>query len=416
MAWIKQLVIAVIALIVLIQVWRISGLVRKSQAAAVSPASNVRVPEKKVQPNGGFDCFPVISESQFLRSCWPIEIVVREDERSSGVCGDVGLFVKNTHARLSPVFNSTILLRKLTLCPNSTFVHVTPNIPATLLETPNVRNWWLGSSNFTDYIPPLPSLTRILCKSKSSCKRYAEHVRPNTNSPVDLPITYISHSTPDLLNEITYLHVNNHVDYNRFLFTYTDPTLATAKALASCWSSSPNLQSSRIVLLGPHNKLSFGFQHDEAAPKYLRFKHAPTLSLFDTREAQVRSGVHFCEGGDLQCIVEARSLGALVVAFGEKVGDGVVDGVNGIVLETKGGDVCELLGRVMNLDIEARWFLGREGRRMYEDDTVTMERALRRIRNETMRHLVGVDDAKVWKRKEKDLRDDLEGKKKGWLW
>ncbi|KAJ3022111.1 UNVERIFIED_CONTAM: hypothetical protein HDU68_009310 [Siphonaria sp. JEL0065] len=339
-----------------------------------------------------------------------------------GICADYAMYIHHAHARLSPGFTPETLSSKVGSCPKSTYLH-SEHLTKTLLHIPNVRNWWIPNIEqiLEQHAVYVPHMHKFLCKTQITCKLLAQYFRTNKihdKSPVDAPLKFMSHSSPDVKKDLDARKMPFYIDYSRFFHSYGSSGRKNTPALIECWKRHPEWP--RLTIVGNKDKKEFGFTDDNVPTNMRIYSRLPIGEL---RDLQMRNGIHLCPSqmeGYGHYINEARSLGALVVTTdAAPMNEMVFDGVNGILIyHDKGNlttktfppqfmyevyltadEICSAVERVLAIELESRVFLGREGRVAYDLDTNVMEQNMALINNETLLHLYQdgwKQDSKVW--------------------
>ncbi|KAI9338757.1 hypothetical protein BDR26DRAFT_404878 [Obelidium mucronatum] len=246
-------------------------------------------------------------------------------------------------------------------------------------------------------------------------------------NPIDSPLKFMSHSSPDAMKDIQARNMTYHVDYNRFFHSYGSSGRKNTPALIECWKRHPTWP--RLTVVGNKEASDFGF-NDDSNPVPGNMRIHSRLPIRELRDLQMRNGVHLCPSqmeGYGHYINEARSLGALVVTTdAPPMNEMVMDGVNGILINHDKGnltdktfppkfmyevyltadEICSAVERVLEMELESRVFLGREGRVAYDSDMLLMQHNMAIISKETVLHLFQdgwKPDFRAWEQRLRDM-------------
>ncbi|ORY41679.1 hypothetical protein BCR33DRAFT_718818, partial [Rhizoclosmatium globosum] len=350
--------------------------------------------------------------TNYVDSCFPIEIATSQGGRSMGHCSDFVNYIVYGAANggrggrlATDQFPKTVFDVKARNCANhSIFIHGEFPLVQLLNRTDGtgVRNMWMPNLEQMDHNQAwiFTKISKVLCKTRITCAAIDKYLAASGIS--DPPKTqFMSHSSVDVMKEVQEKNINvkRKQDFNKFFHSYGLSKRKHTIELVDCWKRHP--EWGQLTVVGYLNKKKFG-----KVPRNVKIFNR--LPIDELRKLQFESGVHICPSqaeGYGHYINEARSLSALVVTTNyPPMNEFVTDGESGILIDyetayhfdhqliapnyflpevhVSPNNICSAMERVMALDIDKRKQLGKQARVRYDEDTALLIKNVEKLHEE----------------------------------
>lgn len=118
-------------------------------------------------------------EQLYLSTCYPIEIMTNQGERSMGLCSDWAQYIYHARARISDQYSSETISAKLRNCPNSIYLH--GEHPKEDFFIPGITNYWMPNAEQISHNQAslIPATHTFLAKTKFTAHALSMYLSRN---------------------------------------------------------------------------------------------------------------------------------------------------------------------------------------------------------------------------------------------